>query len=138
MPEKEITVPDEELEKDLNEVLEHVPENQRKTFERLMVSSIQMGHISSPESEVMKKITPEHISAYLAASEEDMKKSYEDKKSQRKFRLIGVVLAMVFVLAIIIILKDSPDIMEKVLYAGGGFVAGVAGGYGLSKRNQDN
>lgn len=138
MPEKEIAPPEETLEKDLDEVLKEVPEEQRKIVEQLMVSSVQMGRISSPETEVMRKITPEHISAYLAASEEDMKKSYEDKKSRRKFRLALSFLSMIFVLAIIIILKDSPDIMEKVLYAGGGFVAGIAGGYGLSKRSQDD
>ena len=53
-------------EAELEDVLESVPPEHRKVIERMMISSsIQMRSISSPETAVMKKLTPDHISKYL-------------------------------------------------------------------------
>lgn len=49
-------------EAELEDVLESVPPEHRKVIERMMISSsIQMHSISSPETAVMKKLTPDHI-----------------------------------------------------------------------------
>ena len=49
-------------EAELEDVLESVPPEHRKVIERMMISSsIQMRSISSPETAVMKKLTPDHI-----------------------------------------------------------------------------
>ena len=48
-------------EAELEDVLESVPPEHRKVIERMIISSsIQMRSISSPETVVMKKLTPEH------------------------------------------------------------------------------
>ena len=52
-------------EAELEDVLESVPPEHRKVIERMMISSsIQMRSISSPETAVMKKLTPDHISKH--------------------------------------------------------------------------
>lgn len=48
-----------------------------------------------------------------------------------------MLVAMVFFIIIIVLLKDSPDVMEKVLYAVGGVIAGAFGGYGLGQRKRE-
>ena len=126
-------------EAELNEVLESIPQEQRKAIEQFMISSsVHMRQVISPETEVMKKITPEHVSEYLAASREEMQKSYQDKNSQRWFMLAASLMAMVFVVIVILLLRTNPDIMEKVIYAGGGLIAGSFGGYGIGKNKRDD
>ena len=61
----ELSEDGKEIEAELEEVLDSVPPEHRKTIERMMLSSIQMRSISSPpEAVVMKKLTPEHISQF--------------------------------------------------------------------------
>ena len=130
---------DVEMPGELQEILEDVPEEKRKVIERLMISSIQMRGIgSSPEATVMKKLTPEHISKYLEGAEEEMKNSYKEKFHKKIFIFFTMLLAMVFVIVIVVLLKDSPEIMEKVLYTLGGVVAGAFGGYGLGKNQKED
>lgn len=126
-------------ESELEEVLDSVPPEQRKIIERMMISSVQMRSIAaSPESAVMKKITPDHITKYLEGAEEEMKNSYKERFQRKVFTFLTVLIAMVFFVVIIILLKELPDIMEKVIYAGGGVIAGAFGGYGIGKNRRDD
>lgn len=126
-----------EIETELEEVLDSVPPEHRETIKRMI--SFQMGSFSaSPEATVMKKLTPEHISMFLAGSEQEMKNSYAEKLHKKIFTLLTTILAMIFLIVIIVLLKDKPDIMENVLYTIGGVIAGAFGGYGLGRnRNED-
>lgn len=125
-------------EEAIDDILAHASPEHRKVVEQLMVSQFQMRTELSPETEVMKRLTPDHITAFLETSKSEMEKSYKDKNSQRLFTGIMAVCAMVFVISIIVLLKDTPDVMEKVIYAGGGLVAGAIGGYGFGKNKNDD
>ena len=104
-----------------------------------MISSVQMRSISSsPEAMVMKKLTPEHISQFLDGASQEMKNSYKEKFHKKIFTFLTMIVAMIFFVVIIILLKDAPDVMEKVLYAVGGVCAGAFGGYGLAKKQIDD
>lgn len=129
---------DNELEEMLDEVLDKIPQEHRKTVEKMIFSqSVQMRGVISPETAVMNKITSEHITDFLAASQEEMKYSYEEKRHKKLFAFATVVISMVFIVMVIILLRDTPDIMEKVIYAVGGVVAGAFGGYGFGKNKQN-
>ena len=117
---------------------EGVPENERKVIEKLMVSSVQMSGRLSPQNAISKKITEEHITQYLDGAREDMQNSYAEKKQNKIFAFLVLLMTMVFFVVIILIHKDKPEIMEKILYTLGGLVAGAFGGYGFGKkRNED-
>lgn len=123
----------------LDEILDSVPQEHRKTVERMIISSsFQMRSIANPETAVMNKITEEHISQFLTGSREEMQYSYKEKSQKKIFTLLALVLVMAFCIIIICLLKDSPDIMEKVLYAVGGVVAGAFGGYGYGKNRRED
>jgi len=124
-------------ESELEDVLESVPPEHRKTIEKMMISSIQMRSIAPPETAVMKQITSEHISKYLDGAEMDMKKNYQEKFHKKVFTLITILLAMVFIIIIILLLKNNPTIMEKIIYTFGGLIAGAFGGYGIGKNHRD-
>ena len=119
--------------------MESVPPEHRKVFEKMMISSVQMRSIaSSPEAIVMKKLTSEHISQFLDGASLEMKNSYAEKLHKKIFTFLTMIVAMVFLVVIIILLKDDPDVMEKVLYAVGGVCTGAFGGYGLAKKQADD
>ena len=120
------------------ESLEDVPEEKRKVIEKLMVSSFQMRGMISPENTISKKITEEHISQYLEGAREDMKNSYAEKKQRKIFLFLSMLISMIFFVIVIVILKDKPDIMEKIIYTLGGLVAGAFGGYGFGKKKSDD
>ena len=125
-------------EAELEDVLENVPPEQRKIIERMMISSsFQLRSMSSPEAAVMKKLTPEHISKYLDGAELDMKNSYAEKFHKKVFTFLTIIVAMVFFIAIIVLLKDNPEVMEKIIYTVGGVIIGAFGGYGFGKNRND-
>lgn len=125
-------------EAELEDVLESVPPEHRKVIERMMISSsIQMRSISSPETAVMKKLTSDHISKYLNGAELEMKNSYAEKFHRKIFTFLTTIVAMVFFIFLVILLKDIPDVMEKIIYTVGGVVIGAFGGYGFGKNRND-
>ncbi len=128
----------ENEEAELEEVLDSVAPEHRKIIEKMMISSVQMRSIASaPEVEVMKKLTPEHISKYLDGAEEEMKNSYAEKFHKKVFTFLTMIIAMIFFIVIIVLLKETPDIMEKIVYTVGGVIAGAFGGFGLGRKQRD-
>ncbi len=129
----------DEIEAELEEVLDSVPPEHRKVIEKMMISSVQMRSIaSSPEATVMKKLTPEHISKYLDGAEQEMKNSYAEKFHKKVFTFLTMIVAMIFFIVIIVLLKESPDVMEKIIYTVGGVIVGAFGGYGLGKNQRED
>lgn len=145
MSENELRKTDEEslehtesiIDPEVEAALESVPPKERSVIKQHMISMVQMRSVTSPEVAVMKKITEEHISKYLDGAELDMKNSYAEKFHNKVFIFLTMIIAMVFFIVIIILLKDKPDVMEKILYAVGGVIAGAFGGYGLGKKQHD-
>ena len=127
-------------EAQLEDFLENVPPEQRKTIEKMMISSsIRMGSIFSPEAAVMEKLTPAHISMFLDGAEAEMQKSYAEKFHRKINTFLTMVVANVFFIILVILLKDNPDVMEKIIYIVGGVVIGAFGGYGYGRnKNNDN
>lgn len=123
---------------EIEEVLESVPPEHRKVIERLMISSVQMRGVVAPETAVMKKITEEHISKYLDGAEQEMNNSYKEKFHKKIFAFLTMIVAMIFFIVIIVLLKDKPDVMEKVIYTVGGVVVGAFGGYGVGKNQRED
>lgn len=126
----------EDLE-NIDEILEGVPEKHKKTIQKLIISSIQMRGMISSENEVAKKITEEHITQYLEGTKLEMENSYEEKKHKKILVFLTIFLTMAFIVVIILLLKDIPDIMEKIIYTIGGLAAGAIGGYGFGKFKND-
>ena len=117
-----------EIEAELEEVLDSVPPEHRKTLERMMISSVQLRSFASPpEAVVMKKLTPEHISQFLEGASQEMQKSYTEKFHKKLFTFLSMIVAMIFFVVVIILLRDDTEVMEKVIYAVGGVCAGAFG-----------
>lgn len=117
-----------------------IPEEDQPEVKKMIAMSLRMGAAASPQVEIMKKVTPEHITQMLRSQEAESQRRYAEKREKKRFYLVWLLIVCAFVLAVIWLLKDHPETLEKVLYAAGGLIAGAVGGYGYGKsaRNDED
>lgn len=120
---------------DVESLIDNLPPSQQSMVRLSMHMAKFME--SSSENSISDKITEQHITKYLESSEKNMENSYRDKNRNRWFLLAVMVLAIIVVFGIMIVFKDNPDMVEKILYAAGGFTAGALGGFGFGKSKSD-
>lgn len=95
--------------------------------------SLNMRRVMSPETEVMRKVTSEHISKFLDSQDTAMNKQFQEVKESKIYTFGIFLFTLIFIVILIILLKDNPEVMEKVLFTLGGLVTGAIGGYGYGK-----
>lgn len=119
---------------EIDEVLQEIPEEKR-TLIRERISVFMSAQ--EPESAVSKKMTPEHISAYLKDAGDDMRLSHKERSLVRWFIFIIGLFVFALVGLIILTFKDRPDLIEKIIFAVGGCAAGFIGGFGFGRSRKD-
>lgn len=125
----------EELEGLIGDI-EEMPEEVKKQVEKLVVQqSFRMMGIEriSQENEISKKINEEHISNFLDGEKEHMRNEYKERHEKKIFITVLMFLVLAFFLAIIVLLKEDKDVLEKIIYSVAGLVAGAFGGYGFGQ-----
>lgn len=124
----------------IEDVVEKVPEEDRHEVRKMMTLTMQMGRVmsASPEMELMKKMTPKHIEMFLEGQKEAMTYQFKAERESKIFLGIMVLLFMIFIVILVTLLIDKPDILEKVLYTMGGLIVGAFGGYGFGKTKRDD
>lgn len=135
--EKNIEEQDYTNQEPIDIMLENIPKEERHEVKRMIGLSMQMGRTISPEMELMKKMTPQHVTEFLEAQKEEMQNQFKEKRETKIFLVVILLIVVAFIIILISMLKDKPDIMEKVLYASGGLIAGALGGYGFGKSKRD-
>lgn len=126
----EIAVTDGTLPKEIDEVLDSIPDQKQANVVR-RIMSLQFSAISAtPENAISKKITSDHISQYLNDSRVAMQESFKEHHEDKIFKWVIILSALVFMIVIIILLKNQPSVMEKVIFSVVSLVAGALGGYG--------
>lgn len=118
---------------EVNTVLEEMPPDKREVIERVMVSSISMMAKVSPEGELSKKITSEHIGQMIETNDRAMEHTFKADHERRIHRLIYFGGAIIILFGVILLLKDNPDLMKDILNLGLGVILGAFGGWGYSK-----
>lgn len=134
----EIAATESIIPKEIDEALDSIPDPaQAKAVRSIM--SLQFGAISAtPESTISKKIKPEHITQYLDDSRTAMEEAYKERHEDKIFKVVILVCVMIFLIALVVLLRDKPDILEKIIYAAGGLIAGAVGGFGYGyKKGHD-
>ncbi|MDO4548959.1 MAG: hypothetical protein Q4D04_12740 [Clostridia bacterium] len=110
-------------------MLSNLPEEERRVILKTVGMSMTMQR-NNPETEVMRKMTPEIMEKIVDNDREATEFEYTDRKHSRWFILALVVIGLVFMAFVILSLKDNPDVMETVLTIVLSLVAGASGGYG--------
>lgn len=122
-------------------LIENLPEDKREQVQKLVIQeSFGMMGIGryNPENELAKKINETHITNYLDGAREQMQNDYKEKHEKKIFTVVLVALALIFFTAIIVLLKDNPDVLEKIIYSVGGVIVGAFGGYGFGRQKRDD
>ncbi len=119
------------------EDINNLPKEAKQIIKKLEFGMMGVSHLSQ-ENEVAKKINETHITNYLDGAREQMHNAYKERHEKKIFTVILVFLALVFFTAIIVLLKNTPDILEKIIYSVASLIAGAFGGYGLGKRNSQD
>ena len=94
--------------------------------------------VISPQLELMKKMTTENVTEFLQGQREVSNNQFKESRDNKIFLVIVLLMVLIFVTALVILLKGNPDMLEKVLYTLGGLVAGLFGGYGYGKSKRDD
>lgn len=119
----------------VEDALEALPLEKRKVVEEFM--TLQQIRFSETNTDMVisEKITSEHITEFLNGSRENMRLGFAEKRSKRCFALAFLAIIIIATLAVIFLLKDKPDIMEKIVYCLVSAGSGLAGGYGFGYAN---
>lgn len=117
----------------VNEVLEGVPQEKRKVVQRLF-SMVSVSQRTSPQAELMRTLTPDNIDQFIKAQDASDERHVRDRKDNRWFIFAVLIACFVMLIAVILILKNSPDLLEIVLTAIVSLSAGAFGGYGVGYR----
>lgn len=131
---------------ELSDVLEDIisdsgiPEEDQPEVKKMIAMSLRMGAAASPQVEIMKKVTAEHITQMLSSQEAESQRQYAEKRAKKWFYLAWLMIVCLFIVIVIWLLREHTDTLEKVLYAAGGLIAGAVGGYGYGKsaRSEDD
>lgn len=126
-----------EVSKEIEEILEEIPQEARHEVKKMIGMSMQMGGVISPQMELMKKMTPEHVSEFLIGQREALNNEFKESRENKIFAGFVLVVIMIFIVIIVVLLKENPEIMEKVLYTLGGLITGLLGGYGFGKTKRN-
>lgn len=122
----------------LSEVLQGLPKEKREIIERTFVSQIAMINRTSPEGEIAKKISEGHIDKLLDNRAKAMEYTHKDEVQKKVFFSVMVVLVLITVFGVILLLKDNPDTMERILTVIVTAIISGLGGYGVGKGRGSN
>lgn len=133
-----ITAANEGIPEEVVEMIDNLPQEHRDTMRSVISTTFACMTRTSPEGEIARKITSEHIGAMIDAQKQAMQYSHEDNSKAQRNRLIYAGMGCAFVLLIILLLKDQPTIMLDVLKIGGSAIIGLLGGYGIGVNKASN
>lgn len=128
---------DAEGVENIEALIEHLPEDKQKLIIQETFGMMGIGRYN-PENELAKKINETHITDYLDGAREQMQNDYKEKHEKKIFTVVLVALALAFFTTIIVLLKDNPDVLEKIIYSVGGVIVGAFGGYGFGRQKRDD
>lgn len=121
--------------------LEGIPEEKAPIVRELMAASLQfeMSQIVNPDVAMLQKVTSEHVDRMIENEGKLADYHYRDRREGRRFTLLLVFVAMFFVVAVIFLLQNNENLLERVVTLIVGLVSGAIGGFGVGrmKRNSD-
>lgn len=118
------------LEDEIDRVLEGVPQEARNKIREVFSMTTVMQR-TSPQAELMRKLTSENIHDFIQAQDASDERRFKDRRNNRGFLLAALFFGLVGIIVIIALLKSTPDLLEKIIPPIITLVAGAIGGYGV-------
>jgi hypothetical protein len=127
-------------EKELLPIDPELLEKASPELQRFMHTSFGMmmrgGPMPDPvAAKLIDKFSDDHVKYFLESQDRDTEREYRDAQRKRWFSLMYIILGLSLFAFLVIRLggPPNPDLLEKLIYAIGGFICGLAGGYGYGK-----
>ncbi|NCU32960.1 MAG: hypothetical protein EOM23_08535 [Candidatus Moranbacteria bacterium] len=117
------------------EILEAIPEEDRGKFASIIRQTMISG-VMKRSNPIADKITPEHITQIISKSDDQDKRDREERKGERYYNLLLIVIALVFIGFLIVFLQTNEDLLIKIVIGIISFVGGF--GFGQSRKKKED
>ncbi|NLP59395.1 YrzE family protein [Lutibacter sp. B1] len=115
-----------------DEILEAIPEEERGKVVSIIKQSMFSG-ISRRSNPIADKITPDHITTLISNSDENDKRDRVERKSERNYNLILIVIGLLFIGFLIVYLQSNLSLLITIITAILSFIGGF--GFGKSQKS---
>lgn len=110
------------------EILEAIPAEERGKVVSIIKQSIFSG-VLRRGNPISEKITEEHITKLIEKSDNQDIRDREERKSQRKYNLILLIISLAFLGFLIVYLRDEKELLYKIIIA----IISFVGGFGIGR-----
>ncbi|NCA85043.1 MAG: hypothetical protein EOM83_05635 [Clostridia bacterium] len=115
------------------EILDAIPEEDRGRVAGI-IRQTMIASVMKRSNPIAEKITPEHISQIIARSDDQDKRDRDERKGERNYNLLLVVIALLFTAFLIIFLQNNEDLLVKIVIGIISFIGGF--GFGQSRQKK--
>lgn len=112
-------------------VFEAIPEEDRGRMKSI-ISQTMISGVVKRGNPLSDKITSEHITDLIKNSDAQDKRDRDERKTEKNYQIAFLVIGLLFMVFLIVFLKDSPDLLYKILIALFSFL----GGFGMGRFKQ--
>lgn len=117
-----------------DEILEAIPEEERGKVASIIKQTMISG-VMRRSNPIADKITTEHISQLITKSDEHDIRDRAERKSERNYNLLLVLIGLVFIGFLIVFLQNNEDLLIKVVIGIISFIGGF--GFGQSRKKKE-
>lgn len=119
------------LPPEVAEVINTMPEEHREQVRHMWGMHMSMTTRTSPQMEMMKKLTPETLDKMIENEGKEAEMEYRDRNGARWATLIMILIGALFLLGMIYLLKEDTEVLKEIVVPFVTLIAGALGGYGF-------
>lgn len=117
-----------------DEILEAIPEEDRGKVASIIKQTMISG-VMKRSNPIADKITTEHITQLITKSDDHDIRDRAERKSERNYNLLLVLIGIVFIGFLIVFLQNNEDLLIKVIIGIISFIGGF--GFGQSRKKKE-
>lgn len=117
-----------------DEILEAIPEGERGRISSIIRQTMISG-VMKRNNPIADKITTEHITQLISKSDNYDKRDREERKGERNYNLVLIVMGLLFVGFLIVFLQSNEELLIKIVIGIISFIGGF--GFGQSRIKKD-
>lgn len=117
------------------DILEAIPEEDRGKVASIIRQTMISG-VMKKSNPLAEKMTSDHITQIITKSDEHDKRDREERKGERNYNLILILIALCFVGFLVVFLQTNEDLLLKIVIGIISFVGGF--GFGKSRKKMDD
>jgi len=125
---KEISDSEETFNIIPDEILEAIPVEDRSRV-KSMITQTMVSSVMKRSNPISEKVTSEHISKLIENSNVQDERDRKERKSNKNYQVIFLLIGLLFLGFLIVFLKDDKDLLYKIVIA----VISFVGGFGIGK-----